>query len=159
MPDGRCAPYAPVWRASDGQTAAAPIAGLRPHLQRLLNEMPAAVRQTFTLEQIACLESALRPKPSPHKIDWRVSIPVFGRRYYLTVFFGRERRSLTRLLEEGQIDLSRISATYAAAIGIGGALLFLVCVLVGYVLKSALGIDLQAGDSALHQMIYEQSSP
>ncbi|MGL4396295.1 MAG: hypothetical protein ACRCS9_07145 [Hyphomicrobium sp.] len=88
-----------------------------------------------------------------------MSIPVFGRRYYLTVFFGRERRSLTRLLEEGQIDLSRISATYAAAIGVGGALLFLVCVLAGYVLKSALGIDLQAGDSALHQMIYEQASP
>ena len=47
---------------------------------------------------------ALRPvvTRAPHVIDYRVSVPFFGRRYYFAFFAGHEQRQLLRLVAESQ---------------------------------------------------------
>jgi len=127
--------------------------------ERALAKIPPPVRLSFTAEQLSCLASALQPEPSRHKLDWRVSLPFFGRRFYLTIFAGEERRSLARLLEEGQLDLSRISIVYSLA-----ALLALSCLLSAvvaslYILKCLLGIDVMPGPSPLHELLYTGVQP
>lgn len=89
----------------------------------------------------------------PHVIDLRASVPLPWGRYYLTILAGPERRNAARLIAEKQTHWTRQLAVYlllasvVLAIGIG----YLVMI---YVIKCALGINLLSGNSPLH-FIYE----
>ncbi len=84
-----------------------------------------------------------------HKIDLRVSIPVPGGRWYVTVVAGPERRSYDRLRSEGQMQWLRQSVIYIMMMAL--ILWITACaVAVVYLMKSALGIDIFEGDSPLH---------
>lgn len=125
-----------------------------PALQRLVSRLPAGVAATLSSEQLRALSAATQPTPSHHRIEYRVSVGLFGRRYYCTVFAGRDRRTLDRLRREGQISARAMSiaATVALFLVAGcGALLF---VMAGYVLKSALGLDFFDGPSILHDYFF-----
>lgn len=83
-----------------------------------------------------------------------LSMPTPIGRYFFTVRFGRERRTIDRLVDEGQISIAKVSLAYTLAmwsvlglVGLG--------VMVGmYILKSFAGINLMDGPSFLHNFLY-----
>ncbi|MBU1210958.1 MAG: hypothetical protein KJ587_06765 [Alphaproteobacteria bacterium] len=125
-----------------------------PAYERMLARLPSEGRASFTTAQLAMLAEASRPPSPRHWIDYRVSLPFFGARYYLTIFFGKERRLLSRILCEGQASVTKASIAYVMALwvlmttGLVAALVFL------YVVKSAIGIDFFDGPSFLHGYAY-----
>lgn len=96
---------------------AAPMAENAPNriFERALHRIPEPLRATFTPDQLTALERALRPQNREHVVDYRVSLPWFGRRVYITLLAGPENRSLDRLRAEGQVAAGRIAATYGTA--------------------------------------------
>ena len=118
--------------------------------QRMLRRLPASVLATLTPVQLAAISDALIPDAPAHAIDYRVSVPFFGKRFYITLLAGRERRSLARLAREAQLHAKHIAAFYAFALLILGCLTLIGTVLLGYVMKSALDIDIMEGPSLLH---------
>jgi hypothetical protein len=86
--------------------------------------------------------------------DLSLSLPWFGRRYYLRLLSGPERGNTRRLNEEHQTGLTRISIVYGLilfvffASAIFGAAVFL------YIVKSMLGINLFTGHSPFHRIFF-----
>lgn len=76
-----------------------------PEMLRLMVNIVPDVRSTFSTEQMYALAQALRPVVRRHAIEYRVSLPIFGGRFYLAFFAGRERRTLARLEASGQLGL------------------------------------------------------
>lgn len=149
MQDGRepaLDPHAPVWIQRDGHSTASPAAPSHPQFERIMAQIPLAVRQSFSQEQLAALAHATLPATARHAIDYRISVPFFGRRYYLTIFAGRERRSLERLLREGQAMLSRALTFYTVAICSLAGISVVTGLVVFYLAKSLIGIDLFDGN-------------
>lgn len=102
-------PYAPVWSGQIADKATAPDAPTsHPAFERLLKRLPEEHRSGFTAEQLRALALASVPPPPNHQVEYRVSLPFFGRRYYLALFVGRERRARSRLVAEGQLPASQI---------------------------------------------------
>lgn len=139
-------PHAPVWLQRDGRSTASPAAPSHPQFERIMAQMPLAVRQTFSHEQLAALAHATLPTTARHAIDYRISVPFFGRRYYLAILAGRERRSLERLLREGQAILSRAMMFYTAAIVSLAGISVVTGLVVFYLAKSLIGVDLFEGN-------------
>ncbi len=134
-------PFAPEWR---GATTPPPLdqqPADHPAFYRLMQRIPPHVRATLTREQIVAISKASVPQNSPHLVDYRVSLPFFGKRFYVTLLAGRERRSRARLAREGQLlsvetwEMSATLATALAAMAIGGAIMVL------YLYKAAIGAD------------------
>ncbi len=91
---------------------------------------------------------------SAHVIDYRVSLPLFGRRYYFACFVGCEQRSLERLAEECQRKswLHTAFTLMAVAVGLATGLM---CVLAtAYLVKSMMGIDLFEDHFFLHRLFF-----
>ncbi len=126
-------------------------------LTQLITALPLHARATFTSEQLAALDVAVartRPRRNRHGFDYRVSLPLLGRRYYFVFLAGRERRSLSRIRGDGENTTWRLSMAYAmmmSAIAMGG---LVVAVLLLYVVKSMAGIDLFDEHSFLHGLFY-----
>lgn len=151
---------APHWLQTDGselpqrQTLADDE---RPfQFKRMLKRLPPGVLSTLTPVQLDAISDALIPDPPSHALDYRVSIPFMGRRYYVTLLAGRERRSLARLAREAQLHAKHVAAFYAFALLILGCLTLIGTVLIGYVVKSALDIDLMDGPSLLHGYFFPE---
>lgn len=121
----------------------------------MLAKLPPAVRDSLTTQQLDCISDALIPDPPRHAIDYRASIPFFGRRFYVTLLVGRERRSQERLAREAQLRARHVAIVYSVLLMLVSCVSFLAFVLAGYVLKSAMGIDLTDGPSLLHQYILD----
>jgi hypothetical protein len=121
----------------------------------LLEHLPDRTQQTLGQDGIRDLDVALARMASDgaHTLDFRSSIPFIRGRYYLRILWGREKRSLSRLIAEGQTRLHRQALVYAALSWLlvtSSAALALVAL---YVLKSALGIDLMDGHFFLHDLL------
>ncbi|ELP5728977.1 hypothetical protein QTV44_002232 [Vibrio vulnificus] len=77
-----------------------------------------------------------------HSVDVRKSLPWFGKRYYLVLLCGRDRRQQLRTEESKLANFLAVSFTVLfifALIGLSSLAL--------YLLKSALGIDIFEGFS------------
>lgn len=146
--------FQPVWASLTGSGRRLPTIDVHPAFERMVSRMPAASRATFTPEQMAVLSQISKPPPTRHWIDYRVSLPFFGGRYYLTLLFGKERRLLSRIKSEGQASVTKTSIVYVAilwfliTIGLISGILFL------YLVKSAFGLDLFSGPSVLHDFAH-----
>lgn len=93
--DAAEAPEAEAPEASAGADAGSRAA------ERLLAALPAGVRDGLTAEQRDALLSAARELAwSKHATDIRLSIPFIGKRYYLVLLGGEERRDAARLRRE-----------------------------------------------------------
>jgi hypothetical protein len=93
------------------------------------------------------------PAGQRHVVDLRASAPFPWGRYYVTILAGRERRSAERLRAEHQSHWTRQVAMYAlfASVLLALATGYLVIL---YLIKCALGINVFTGRSPLH-FIYE----
>lgn len=100
------------------------------------HRIPADILALLTEAQRQKLIEAVTPRQSPHRIDFRTSIPFFGRRYYLTILAGPERRSLERLLSEGQLAQGKPLLVYGLVAC--AALLLMIVVFAALLLASNL---------------------
>jgi len=110
----------------------------------MLGRMPDKVAASFSEEQLSHLVTAVGSRSwGNHSLDVRgtLRLPFVKRRFYYVLLIGKNYRSLSR--KEQQISL--LMATALA----GGLAIFstLFGLLVLYLLKSALGIDLIDGFS------------
>ena len=113
-----------------------------PVITKLLDKVPADMRGSFTDEQLVALKVALGGRTwGAHAVDARWTLKWWRWQYYFVVLAGRNRRVLT----DREVRIQRFSMAlfltvfllFAAAVGI----------LVLYLIKSALGIDLIPGYS------------
>lgn len=112
------------------------------------HRIPADILELLSEAQRQRLIDAVTPRQSPHRIDFRTSIPFFGRRYYLTILAGPERRSLERLLSEGQIGQGKQLFVYGLLAC--AALLLMIVILAALLLASNLTGAGELGPPALH---------
>ena len=111
-----------------------------PVISRLLERMPNDVADSFSEKQLSYLRNAIGAREwGRHKVDLRGTVKFFKWRYYYVVLAGRNRRTLS------DKEL-RIAALMNAAL-ITGFVTFsiLVGLIVLYLVKSALGINLIEG--------------
>ncbi len=106
-------------------------------LKRMLNKMPTEVAESFTEEQLIALNKAVGGRSwARHKVDLRGTISIWRSSYYFVILGGRNRRELSRFEKQlGQLSVAFIISLFL----LGSALLGLLLL---YLLKSAMGIDL-----------------
>ncbi len=113
-----------------------------PAIRSLLERMPKNVQTTFTDEQLAHLKIAIGARQwGNHLVDCRGVVKLFKYRYYYVFLAGRNRRELSK--KEQKV------ARFAQAVILSTAVTFIILftLLVLYLLKSVLGIDIFAGYS------------
>lgn len=89
-----------------------------------------------------------------HVVAYRLSIPLFGQRYYLALFSGHDRRRPDRLEAEAQRKPWSHTIVGLLAV-IGGISTAVMCTLaVAYLTKTMLGIDLFDDHFFLHQVFF-----
>tara|TARA_R110002050_G_scaffold242976_1_gene379310 strand:+ start:932 stop:1348 length:417 start_codon:yes stop_codon:yes gene_type:complete len=111
----------------------------QPAIKKLLSRMPAEVANSFTEEQLTHLLTAVGSRSwGKHKIDVRgtFKFPFYQWRFYYVLLAGRNHRELSRQEKKMSIIITAIVSS-----------LFLIfCTTLGllilYLIKSALGIDL-----------------
>jgi len=113
-----------------------------------LSKIESEVLDTLNASQLAqfkqILEEAL-PKPTPKLVDLRFTVDLIINRFYVVLFIGNDRRrKARRYLPEGA---ARIGNTIAIVLFLLLANLAIsaTVILVGYLCKSAIGIDLLPG--------------
>ena len=108
-----------------------------PFIVGLKQRLPEELRESFTAQQLEGLRSALATRSwARHKIDLRGTFSLWSNQYYFVLVGGRNKRSLSR----AQRNLSL--AAKAGAITLFLFFSVLVGLVVLYLLKSALGINL-----------------
>ena len=113
-----------------------------PVIVKLLDKVPADMRGSFSDAQLLALKIALGGRTwGAHALDLRFTVKWWRWQYYFVLLAGRNRRTLT----EREKRIQRLSM----ALLLAAFLLFstAVGILVLYLLKSALGIDLLPGFS------------
>ncbi|NQY50041.1 MAG: 3-phosphoshikimate 1-carboxyvinyltransferase [Colwellia sp.] len=116
----------------------------QPAIIKLLSRMPEEVADSFTDEQLTHLLTAVGSRGwGKHKVDFRgtFKLPFYQWRYYYVLLAGRNYRELSR--QERRMSLT-ITAFISSLFIIFSATLGL---LVLYLVKSALGIDIFPGFS------------
>ncbi|NHN39597.1 3-phosphoshikimate 1-carboxyvinyltransferase [Pseudomaricurvus alcaniphilus] len=108
-------------------------------INNFLSRVPQEVAESFNEEQLAHIKAVFGAKTwGNHSVDLRgtLRIPLVPKRFYYVILLGKNRRQLTR--SEQQISL------LAKTLAIGTVLLVSVLtgLLVLYLIKSALGINL-----------------
>ena len=115
-----------------------------PAIQRLLSHMPQNIAQSFTTEQLFGLKEAIGARGGRiHSVDFRPTLkfPFVPWSFYVVFLVGRNRRSLT---PQEQTMAALVLLAFALSFVLGLSLLGLLLL---YLLKSALGIDLFRGYS------------
>jgi hypothetical protein len=113
-----------------------------PFIRGLKQRLPEHLRESFSEEQLDALRSVFGARSwVRHRVDLRGTIRLWSDRYYFAIVAGRNKRTLTR----PQQNLSLIAKAALATV----FLLFsgLVGLVILYLLKSALGINLFPGFS------------
>lgn len=113
-----------------------------PFVKGLLEKLPAGDRESFSPEQLQALKIALGGRSwGAHAIDARWTLKFWHWRYYFVFLAGRNRRELSRREQA----LSRFAMALFLSVFL--VLSTLIGLLVLYLIKSALGIDLLPGVS------------
>lgn len=119
-------------------------AGIRDDafVKALLAKLPGQSGPTFSDEQLVALKAALSGRSwGAHKVDRRWSFRLWHWHYYFVVLAGRNRRHLSRREQELRVmALATLLFVVLAASTLLGMLIL-------YLLKSAMGIDLIPGFS------------
>ena len=110
-----------------------------PAMRKLLERMPDPIAESFTNDQLLHLKIALGARQwGKHKVDFRgtVALPFVPIKIYYVLLMGKNHRDLSRTEK----------AVSAFTVTLFVSLFIFICVLVGllviYLLKSALGINL-----------------
>ena len=108
-----------------------------PAIRSLLNRMPSDVQASFTEEQLVHLKVAIGARQwGKHTVDCRSVIKFFKYRYYFVLLAGRNRRELSK--KEQKIA----AISQAITISMFSFFVITILLLISYLVKSALGIDI-----------------
>ena len=108
-----------------------------PAIRSLLNRMPREIQSSFTEEQLAHLKLAIGARQwGIHSMDCRGVIKFFKYRYYFVLLAGRNRRELSK--KEQKIA----AISQAITISMFSFFVITILLLIIYLVKSALGIDI-----------------
>jgi hypothetical protein len=116
----------------------------QPAIKKLLSKMPEEVASSFSDEQLTHLLTAVGSRSwGKHKIDFRgtFKLPFYQWRFYYVLLAGKNYRELNRQEKRMSIFLTAVASTLFLMFSAGLGLLVL------YLVKSALGIDLFPGFS------------
>ncbi|MGK7910934.1 MAG: hypothetical protein AB4050_05530 [Synechococcus sp.] len=116
--------------------------------ETLMDCMSAAVRASLTssqLDEIKRLVGMALPKPSPKIIDLRFTVDVLFARYFIVLWVGKDRRQKKRSYPKSKLTavankIAVVMLLISCNLAISGSV-----VLVLYLLKSSLGINLLPG--------------
>lgn len=111
----------------------------QPAIKKLLSRMPEEVANSFTEEQLTHLLTAIGSREwGKHKIDFRgtFKLPFYQWRFYYVLLAGKNFRELSRQEKRMSIIITAIASSLFLMFCAGLGLLIL------YLIKSALGIDL-----------------
>lgn len=111
--------------------------------QHVMSRIDQNVFKTLNLVQLEAIRSAISANApyKKHPIDIRITIPFFFMKFYLVVLIGKDRRLATRDKEKSRIENTKALSWLVSAY-IGASLLIPLLILVLYLVKSALGIDI-----------------
>jgi hypothetical protein len=113
-----------------------------PVITKLLDKVPSEMRGSFTDAQLVALKVALGGRTwGAHAVDARWTLKWWRWQYYFVFLAGRNRRVLTD--REQTIQRLAMATVLAVVLTVGTVL----GVLILYLVKSALGIDLIPGFS------------
>ena len=113
-----------------------------PVITKLLDKVPSEMRDSFSDAQLVALKVALGGRTwGAHAVDARWTLKWWRWQYYFVFLAGRNRRVLTD--REQTIQRLAMATVLAVVLTIGTVL----GVLILYLVKSALGIDLIPGFS------------
>jgi hypothetical protein len=101
----------------------------------LLQRLPRDVLNTLSIEQRNAIQNATSTSWRGHGVNIRMSLPFFGRRFYLTCVGGEERRPMQRVITEREHHPVRTMANSLFLAGV--AFFFYAIVLVGLLVKAA----------------------
>jgi hypothetical protein len=108
-----------------------------PIILNLLDKIPGNMQPSFTSDQLVALKLGLGAREwGKHSVDVRGSFSFFRWRYYYVFLTGRNQRPLSRRANE----LTTLATAFLLAILCTIAVLTALLVL--YLIKSALGIDI-----------------
>jgi len=116
----------------------------QPAIKKLLSRMPEDVANSFTDEQLTHLLTAVGSRNwGKHKVDLRgtFKFPFYQWRFYYVVLAGKNYRELSRQEKRLSIFVTAIVSSLFLMVSAALGLLVL------YLIKSALGIDLFPGFS------------
>ncbi len=97
-------------------------------IERFLMNLPPEVASSFSDTQLAAIQRALGSGWSRHPVEIRRTIPFFGRRYFIVVLGGVERRSDERIRAD---HAKRPLWTLANSLVIGGFVLMMLFSMIG----------------------------
>lgn len=108
-----------------------------PAIQNLLARIPQEVKSSFSDEQLFHLRNAVATRQwGNHSIDYRTTFRFLNHRYYMVFLMGRNVREISREQMKRQLFFNAVLVS----------LFICFCTIVGviilYLAKSALGIDL-----------------
>lgn len=113
-----------------------------PVIKGLLKRIPEGERDLFSEEQLIILKSAMGAKQwGSHAVDLRWTLKFWRWRYYFVFLFGVNKRSPGRMVHELELWGKTVLLFTLLSVSVLTGLLLL------YLLKSALGIDLIPGFS------------
>jgi hypothetical protein len=113
-----------------------------PVITKLLDKVPADMRGSFSIEQLLALKVALGGRTwGAHAVDARWTLKWWRWQYNFVVLAGRNRR----VLADREQHIQRLAMATALAVFLTFSTV--VGILVVYLVKSALGIDLIPGFS------------
>lgn len=124
---------------TDGQPPATTFQAIRDDafVQGLLAKLPAQTAATFSDKQLVALKAALGGRSSEtHAVDVRSTLSFWHWHYYFVFLAGRNRRALTR--REREIRRLALATLLLVLLSVST----LVGILVLYLIKSAMGINL-----------------
>ena len=108
-----------------------------PTIRSLLNRMPSDVQDSFTEDQLAHLKVAIGARQwGKHAVDCRGVFKFFKYRYYFVILAGRNRRELSK--KEQKIA----AISQAITVSLFSFFVITILLLIIYLVKSALGIDI-----------------
>lgn len=110
-----------------------------------LEMLDPEIRLSFTppqLESVEWLLDTAIPKPAPKLVDLRFGVDLLVSRFYIVLFVGKDRRQKSRsYLPEPMVRLGNAIAAIVLLVSLN-LLISLFIVLLAYLVKSAIGIDL-----------------
>ena len=140
----------------DGRAAVlAALSAAPPQVGDVVRALPPDLVDQLTVDDIERIIAAMGQSRARHLIDYRLSVPLGSRRFYFRLLCGRERRKISRLIAEGQTNPWLVIATAALIFWFMMTVSLALIVVILYVVKSALGIDLFAGPSVLHGLFFD----
>jgi hypothetical protein len=127
-----------------------------PLIATFLRRVGPQLAATFTPEQLGAVRLAFSARAmGRHAIDWRRTLRLFGRGYYLVFLAGRDARGDGRV-ERPPGPIAQAIVLLLVCGWLAGALLFVGALL--YLAKVALGIDVFPGvdmmnDAAMDRVV------